>query len=87
MSKRVKRTAVLVTVAIACSPLWAGEKTQDDQKADPEAVRCEYKKVVNSRIPQKICLTNYEWEERRRIQIEEQRSNRNNSSTCIGSNC
>ena len=48
---------------------------------DPDEIICKYEKVVGSRIPEKICLSRFEWEERKRIQLENKRSSRNNHSS------
>lgn len=60
------------------------DKKEDKQegKKDPEAVTCKYTKVVGSRIPIRVCMTNFEWEDRKRTQMENQRSSRNRNSAC-----
>lgn len=81
----IRRSIGIVTFAVIAfaSALIQAEGSQKDTKeADPEEISCKFKKVVDSRIPQKICLTNFEWEERRRAQIEAKRSSRNKNSVC-----
>ena len=77
----------LAVCAIALSPLSAGQDAGEDELATDEKVTCKYTEVVGSRIPQKICLSNFEWEERRRAQMESKRSAGHNGSRCTGTPC
>ena len=87
MKKYVKRAGPAAILLGMTGTLWAEDSGTKVDQDDPEALRCEYTKVVNSRIPQKICLTNFEWEERRRAQIEAERSARNHNSACTAPRC
>ncbi len=55
---------------------------KNEGKADPDAVKCRNLFVTNSRIPQRVCLSNFEWEDRARAQREARRSSRNRNSGC-----
>ena len=54
----------------------------EEKKKDPDAITCKSTKVVGSRIPTRVCLTNFEWEDRKRTQMENKRSARNRNSGC-----
>ncbi|TNE33614.1 MAG: hypothetical protein EP350_03715 [Alphaproteobacteria bacterium] len=58
------------------------EADKEAEKSDLDKVKCKFTMVVDSRIPQKICMTEFEWEQRRRDQIEARRSSQNRSSSC-----
>lgn len=53
----------------------AGENKMD-------AVRCKYEKVLGSKIPKKVCMTEFDWQERQRILQEEMLTLSNRNSTC-----
>ena len=72
-------TALLAVPAIA---LANGAKDEQTEAKDPDKITCKYTKVVGSRIPTRICLTNFEWEDRRRAQMEAKRSSLNRNSVC-----
>lgn len=74
-------TVATVAIGLLSSPLHA-DKEKGEESKDPEKISCKYTRVVNSRIPTKICLTNFEWEERRRAQIEAERTSGTGSSNC-----
>lgn len=87
MCRTAIQIALLAALHSVASPGTAQEKERKAAVEEMEKVRCEYKKVVGSRIPQKVCLTEFEWEERRRVQIEAERSSRNRNSGCSKSPC
>ena len=60
----------------------SAETPKDQADENPEDVICKYSKVVDSKIPQRICLTRFEWEDRRRAQMEAKRSSKNRNSYC-----
>lgn len=76
--------AAALLAFVISTPVSAEEK---EKAPDPDAITCKYEKVVGSQIPTKVCLTNFEWEDRRRAQLEAQRSSRNNNSGCDGERC
>ena len=45
-------------------------------------MRCKATKVVNSRIPTRICQTNEEWDQQERTMREQKRGVRNRNSQC-----
>lgn len=53
--------AAALVLAQGSSAAPAVEKT----KADPDAMVCKKERVVGSRMPSKVCMTNRQWEERR----------------------
>lgn len=72
----------------------AGEETSEAVNADAETegaedpgdrMRCKQVRVVNSRIPTRVCLTVDEWEARNRETLEEKRRMRNRNSYCPAS--
>lgn len=54
---------------------------------DPNGVTCKFATVVDSKIPQRICMTNFEWEDRHRAQMEAKRSSANRNSHCESAPC
>ena len=78
--------AVLLLAAAPLAATGADEKFSSATD-DKEQVTCKYTKVLGSRIPQKVCMTDVEWEERRRVQMENKRSSRNNNSSCGSGKC
>jgi len=74
--------SVAALIAVALPGLAFAESKDDDAAKDPDAISCKYTKVVGSRIPQRICLTNFEWKDRRRAQMEAKRSSANRNSGC-----
>ena len=63
------------------------EIPKEDAVKDPEEVICKVTKVVDSKIPQRVCLTRFEWEDRRRAQMEAKRSSQNRNSYCGSVRC
>ena len=59
-----------------------GKNTDDNGITEPDAISCKYTKVLGSRIPQRICLTDFEWEDRQRAQMEAKRASKNRNSHC-----
>lgn len=77
-------TAIGAVCLLSVTASLAANET-DDKKAsskESEEITCKYTKVLGSRIAEKVCMTNFEWEERRRVQMENKRSSRNNNSAC-----
>lgn len=64
------------------APAESVAATQEEAADANEAVVCKYTRVVGSRIPTKVCLTKFEWEERARAQMEAKRSSLNRNSYC-----
>lgn len=79
---------MLRTAGIVCAflvlPATAALASGSEPRAaqDPDEIQCKYLRVVDSKIPQKICRTKFEWEQERQAQIEERRSSRSFSSRC-----
>lgn len=69
-------------VAASVSGTTLGETPRPEATPDPEKVVCKYTKVVDSKIPQRVCLTTFEWEDRQRAQLEGKRSSKNRNSYC-----
>lgn len=80
--KIVMPLAAALFVALPAVALAAEDEAKSDAKPDPSAVTCKYTLVVDSRIPQRVCMTNFEWEDRQRAQMESKRSGRNRNSSC-----
>lgn len=79
----MKRTLLSIIAALTISqPAFAQADQAGSSKKDAEAITCKYAKVVGSRIPTRVCLTNFEWEDRRRAQMEAKRSSKNRNSYC-----
>lgn len=62
----------------------SGSTTEDAAPADEksEKIVCKTSRVVNSRIPQRTCMTQWQWDERQRAAIENREQNRNRNSSC-----
>ncbi|MDN3646086.1 hypothetical protein QWY75_07690 [Pontixanthobacter aestiaquae] len=67
-------------LALTSAPAAADKK--EEKPKDPEAITCKYIKLVRSRIPERVCRTNFEWTELKREQLQAKEQNRNRSSTC-----
>lgn len=52
---------------------------KDDRGSE---VKCKYQQVLGSKIPQRVCFTRDEWEERERQILEEARGMKNRNSYC-----
>jgi len=79
--------AVLFVIPLGSVALAADEKEQSAND-DAEATVCKYAKLVNSRIPQRVCMKQHEWDAMEREQLENKRSNRNRNSSCTdGGRC
>ena len=65
----------------------AGDKKEEEEVKDPDAITCKYMKTARSRIPERVCRTNFQWEELKREQTEAKRSNRNRNSSCGAVRC
>lgn len=59
----------------------ASGQAEASQSKDAE-VRCKYEKVLGSKIPKKICMTEFDWQERQRIIEEEMSTLSKRNSTC-----
>ena len=78
---------VLLASGALIGASFAAAAPPDEPKTDPEEVICKTTTVVDSKIPQRVCLTRFEWEDRRRAQMEAKRSSKNRNSVCGGSRC
>jgi len=76
----MRKVIVFLGMASLAAPLHSKVETSDRDENSEEII-CKYQKVLGSRIPEKICLSRFEWDERNRIQKENSRSNRNNHSS------
>lgn len=83
------RSLALLSMTIATSFTVAAyaENPKDDATHNPEDVVCKVTKVVDSKIPQRVCLTRFEWQDRRRAQMEAKRSSKNRNSYCGSGRC
>ena len=52
---------------------------KDDRGSE---VKCKYQQVLGSKIPQRVCFTRDEWDERERQLLEEARGMKNRNSYC-----
>ncbi|BBC74179.1 hypothetical protein AEB_P3311 [Altererythrobacter sp. B11] len=59
------------------------KKDEASERVDPDAMKCKYQTLLDSRIPQKVCHTNAEWAEQARFEEEQRRSDRL-TRTCNG---
>lgn len=76
--------AALVVALVPAPAAFAKDQKKSD---DPEAMVCRYETVVGSKIPTKVCMSRFEWEERKRVQEENRQSSRNRNSGCDGFPC
>lgn len=60
--------------------------SKDESATEKERVKdvktCRYSHVAGSRIPQRICMTQREWEDMETQHIEAMRSTKNRNSSC-----
>lgn len=85
MSTRLLAAALSVAMTATAATAAQTSETKvaaDEKKPDPDAVTCKYVNHVSSRIPVRICRTNFEWEAERQAQLEERRSSRRSASKC-----
>ena len=78
---------VSLAIALAAGTAAYAEDQPQKPEPDPDAVTCKTATVVDSKIPQRICMTNFEWADRRRAQEEAQRGSRNRNSSCGAGPC
>ena len=77
----VLSSAMIAMAATAAHAAETSAKTEE-KKPEPDAVTCKTVTLVGSRIPDRMCRTNSEWEAERQAQIAERRSSRRSSSRC-----
>lgn len=79
--------ALLAVFAVSLVPTATAMAKEQKKSEDLEAVTCRYETVVGSKIPTKVCMSNFEWQDRRRAQEENRQSSRNRNSGCEGFPC
>ena len=76
----------LISIMALLAARFSGASLAETPKAeatpDFEEVVCKHTKVVDSKIPQRVCLTKFEWEDRQRAQMEAKRSSKHRNSYC-----
>lgn len=56
--------------------------SEDGPAEKSEEIVCKTIRVVNSRIPQRVCMMKYQWEAQREDALRNKESNRNRNSSC-----
>ena len=72
--------ALLLVAEAAPQATEAEDKTKASEEADSEKQVCKYQTLLNTRIPQRVCMTKRQWEESAE-QARELRRRNNRSST------
>ncbi len=78
---------VAVEGAVADDPDGNAEASAEEPLPERKKMRCKMTKVVNSRIPTRICATNEAWEEKEREMREQKQGTLNRNSGCTGTPC
>lgn len=75
---------IKVETAISSDDIVEETKAEEPATAVPEGETkvCKSVRLVDSRIPQRICMKQWEWEEKQRAEMENKTQNRNRNSSC-----